>query len=725
MLSELIKEWNHWVAWDIVHGRKVPINPKGSSPDYASVSDRFTWGTFQRAYHCAEHFDLKGVGYVFTEDDPFVGVDLDGCRDPETGDIEGWAIEIIEWFDSYTEVSQSGTGVHIIGRGDLQRARKDNDQGVEVYSQGRFFCFTGDHIGWTLERARECQDAIGWMEDEYFPNRLSQTDDHQLDLMRTRNDDGWMVDKESWLKDALEAIDPDCSYDDWISVGMALHDGFDGSDEGLQLWDTWSQEGEKYEGTQDLLSSWRAFNSDGPSKTLKSIWWLAECYGWHWSPESDREAINKLLNSAHKDVDDEGEAEITHEVEDDDEDENLFVSYSDTYRDRSPYPDFLIEPALIGPGDMGLWFGPPKSYKTMSTMAMARQFAQGGDWHAMSANRPLTIAHLNFEMKVDRVRTRQHLTWHSKDELDTIQDRYYYTRRYGRRLSQDVLEELVDRAEREIPRHIDILVVDPAVNFFPGDNENDNVEVSRFLNGLRTLANAMGSEDTALILVHHTGKTEYSNPFKEIRGASAFRGAYDSAIHLHGDPDENHVVHLQSEVRNGRGMGDFTIRFCPSTGRFVSEHGEGIESPWTAGQRDIAQAIIKKVYLSAEEGVLFTKAKMCEEIAASSKLDITSKRSARRFVNNMLQRGLLAYFDPDDYGGPAAHPNSAGYLCANHMTYHDQKVSPDTYVPPTESAKPIPLDDRWWGSNNPEEDGPWCGYADPNEFVLTDMMTLD
>jgi primase-polymerase (primpol)-like protein len=58
-----------------------------------------------------------GVGFVFSSDDPYVGIDLDGCRNPQTGYIEPWALEIVRRLNSYTEISRSGTGLHIIAKG--------------------------------------------------------------------------------------------------------------------------------------------------------------------------------------------------------------------------------------------------------------------------------------------------------------------------------------------------------------------------------------------------------------------------------------------------------------------------------------------------------------------------------------------------------------------------------------------------------------------------------
>jgi putative DNA primase/helicase len=56
---------------------------------------------------------LSGVGYFISKQDPFAVIDLDGCRDSETGEIADWAWKTIKTFNSYTEISTSGKGVHI------------------------------------------------------------------------------------------------------------------------------------------------------------------------------------------------------------------------------------------------------------------------------------------------------------------------------------------------------------------------------------------------------------------------------------------------------------------------------------------------------------------------------------------------------------------------------------------------------------------------------------
>jgi putative DNA primase/helicase len=90
-----------------------------------------------------ESGDYEGVGFVFCSADPYVGIDLDHCRDPETGEIEEWAREIIEGFEfKYVEASPSGEGVHVITRG--VRKQGVNTERVEIYGQNRFFTKTGE-----------------------------------------------------------------------------------------------------------------------------------------------------------------------------------------------------------------------------------------------------------------------------------------------------------------------------------------------------------------------------------------------------------------------------------------------------------------------------------------------------------------------------------------------------------------------------------------------------
>lgn len=172
-----IRGKTRWLNYRLVDDAKHPDKPKkvpiqSRAPGHnASVDKPETWAMFSEAVRALRtyHVELAGIGFVFTADDDIAGVDLDGCRDPSTGVIAEWALAIIAELSSYTEISQSGTGVHIIVRGKVpgvghKRAVRD-ERGevcghIEMYDKGRYFIFTGQHLGWTPSQVEERSDAL-------------------------------------------------------------------------------------------------------------------------------------------------------------------------------------------------------------------------------------------------------------------------------------------------------------------------------------------------------------------------------------------------------------------------------------------------------------------------------------------------------------------------------------------------------------------------------------
>src|SRR5664280_2818775 len=112
-LPLLIHARASWCGWryEARDGKqtKVPIDPHTGRR--AKTNDSTTWSDNETALAAVEKYGLEGVGYVFSEDDPFRGIDIDNCRNPETGSIAPWAQEMTASLTTYTEVSPSGTGL--------------------------------------------------------------------------------------------------------------------------------------------------------------------------------------------------------------------------------------------------------------------------------------------------------------------------------------------------------------------------------------------------------------------------------------------------------------------------------------------------------------------------------------------------------------------------------------------------------------------------------------
>jgi len=165
--AEMI-ELPQWVPyslrWSEKTGKfdKIPMNPNTGYNAKSNKSE--TWGSFEIAVKRALNRKLGGVGFVFSKDDPFVGIDLDKCISDD-GDVESWATEIIAELNSYTELSPSRKGYHIIGRGQLPPRGRRKDR-IEMYDSNRFFTVTG--LDYDIGKLRDFQKELNQLHARTF-----------------------------------------------------------------------------------------------------------------------------------------------------------------------------------------------------------------------------------------------------------------------------------------------------------------------------------------------------------------------------------------------------------------------------------------------------------------------------------------------------------------------------------------------------------------------------
>ena len=148
-IPEEMRRLPHWICWqlkDVADGKggkkqtKVPFRTDGKPASTTNPKDWVTFDAAIRALNMSDKF--SGIGFVFTRDSGLVGIDLDKCRDSETGETEEWAKAILSELNSYTELSQSGQGWHAIVKGSLPEAGNRKGR-VEMYDHDRYFVMTG------------------------------------------------------------------------------------------------------------------------------------------------------------------------------------------------------------------------------------------------------------------------------------------------------------------------------------------------------------------------------------------------------------------------------------------------------------------------------------------------------------------------------------------------------------------------------------------------------
>jgi len=175
-----VKDLGQWINWRYEErdGKvtKVPVCPH--TGELAAVDRPETWGTYEEAVRAAQEHGHDGVGFIFTEEDPYAGIDLDKCRDPKTGETEEWAREIIEQLGSYTELSPSGTGIHVLVKTVLPLGGRHKGQ-IEMYDSGRFFTVTGRHLPGTPKKIVERQVDVEVLHRKIFGFSKGDTNGHE------------------------------------------------------------------------------------------------------------------------------------------------------------------------------------------------------------------------------------------------------------------------------------------------------------------------------------------------------------------------------------------------------------------------------------------------------------------------------------------------------------------------------------------------------------------
>ena len=181
-----LRERRQWVVWRYRVKKndwtKVPFAAT-IPPSKGSTTDPSTWRTFDEALDVLNRFHdpkardcVDGIGFVFSPDDPYVGIDFDDALD-DGGFVKEWAKPYLDRLPTYAEVSPSARGFKLIARGSKPGGScKKNGIGpgkaaIEIYEAGRYFTMTGDCLGEqpTGETVENIADAVSALHADLFP----------------------------------------------------------------------------------------------------------------------------------------------------------------------------------------------------------------------------------------------------------------------------------------------------------------------------------------------------------------------------------------------------------------------------------------------------------------------------------------------------------------------------------------------------------------------------
>lgn len=147
---------------------KIPVNFRTGT--IADAHDPLMWTDANTAIAAAKALGANyGIGFVFTINDPFFFLDIDDCLDPHTNQWSELAKSLLTAFNgAAVEVSSSGRGLHVIGKGTAPlHGCRNSALKLEFYTSKRFVALTGFHASGSADT--DCTPVLEWLVTHYFP----------------------------------------------------------------------------------------------------------------------------------------------------------------------------------------------------------------------------------------------------------------------------------------------------------------------------------------------------------------------------------------------------------------------------------------------------------------------------------------------------------------------------------------------------------------------------
>ena len=333
---EHLRDQKVWVCWCwFWNGKKWTKPPRrADSPDRnASSSNRDTWGTYEQAVEQVLTGKADGIGFALKGRN-IGGVDLDHCRDQETGAIEPWATEYLDRFPgAYAEATVSGKGLRILGTSELESfapkfklTDKGNGSAVELFSNSHHYltlscneissCIELPPIG---DKMKAIADELGGQSEINFnaaPKKeataTAEQDNAEPQVDAAPDSDTpWSFSEEARLRSALGAIPTDekilaekfgHSHDTWIKIGRAI-ERLGWGDRGLLIWRDWSAQNGAEFNEKGLHTQWASFQRTRGARenptTIATVFYYAMQFGWSGDKEANAETGSAAEDDAH------------------------------------------------------------------------------------------------------------------------------------------------------------------------------------------------------------------------------------------------------------------------------------------------------------------------------------------------------------------------------------------------------------------------------------------
>lgn len=555
-----LPRWLNWnFAWD---GKKQQKKPYQGNGQLSSSTDSTLWVDFSTAVAIADRRNY-GIGITFNGDGN-IGIDIDDCRHPETGELKPWALYIVKVLDTYTEISPSGTGVKLFRRGKLpdrftnKHPRPDGTGEVEIFDNGRYFTVTGRSLPGTPDDVQDRPDELLAVYDlvSGWRSRTSSTPTPALPPREEMSDD------RATALAALAVLDPSCHYEDWLRIGMALH-SVDPSPLMCAEYVAWSRNSDKFADGQ-CEAKWRSFGGEGVG--IGTLCKMADQVNRSWRPARTRDSSPAGLTDEYIDSlqDNSGEQYESAQPDDDLPDSEikrapklLIRSAGALVREFVQMRRMLID-GLLRSGEVMNVIAPPKLGKSWLVLSLVLCVAAGLQWLARFSTRRGSVLLVDNELHPETLADRlPRVAMAMGLKPEDYEDRISIICLRGKLMDLKVLSHELMHIE---PGTYDLIVLDAWYRLQPaGSDENANGDVTQLYNLLESVSDRIGS---AFVCIHHTSKGNQSD--KSVTdvgsGAGAQARAADTHMVMRHHEVEGAIV-VGASVRSWVPIDPFVVRF--------------------------------------------------------------------------------------------------------------------------------------------------------------------
>lgn len=502
-----IRDLPGWVIWRFEDNpgggkpRKVPYYATGGKRhgEQGGPKDVANLVTFDAAKAAAVRRGFDGVGFATLQQFGICALDFDDCISEGNVHPDVHALLV----DTYAEFSPSGRGIRVFFKGDLGngKAIRGGEYGMECFSSRGFVTFTGNTL--ELTELLGNTDAIAPLNDDVRTLHAQRFQRSTEPLAPVSTEPSGLTVAQ--IEQCLAALPTDLHYDDWLTVGMAIHCETGG--EGFELWEEWSQGSPKYSNREYNEDRWRSFGKGGQVQvTGRTLVKMANDHGARInlhapaSPDEFEELVDQALEVADT--------------------QGLRFNFEQVHEFSSATALPWIIKGVLPQAGLAVVYGASGSGKSFAVLDMAFAIACGSPWRGRKV-RQGRVAYIAAE-GAEGFRKRLAA----------------YAQHHGTDLAQvpmNVLNAAPNLMELKDAKDLaagvlasggaDVIVVDTFAQTMPGANENAGEDVGLALGHCKRLHELTGA---LVVLIHHSGK----DASKGARGWSGLRAAADAEIEI-------------------------------------------------------------------------------------------------------------------------------------------------------------------------------------------------